>query len=121
MDRREFVEKNIGLLLHPETDVKVMAISNRTRRIILGILYVYGPLFNRDLKKYTGLSSNKLAYHMKILKRAGYVSNTYLSERSGKTFSKYSITEEGIRFLEYIGAKSKLDEIVLRIKQNNAS
>jgi len=52
-----------------------------------------------------GLLLNKLAYPMKILKQAGYVLNI-LSEYSGKRFSRYSITGEGIKFLEYIGAKS---------------
>jgi predicted transcriptional regulator len=90
--------------------IKIKALSNEFRRLILGLLYTDGPMYQSDILKHVDIRSNLLAYHLDILTTANMVEREY-SERRGQNFSLYSIKEGGEKFLELIGAKSRLDAI----------
>jgi DNA-binding HxlR family transcriptional regulator len=87
-------------------DLKLNALSSRFRRLLLGLIYTDGPLYQSDILKHVGIESNKLAYHLNILYTAGLVDRDY--ERNGKNISKYSIKEDGVKFLSNIGAIDEL-------------
>jgi DNA-binding MarR family transcriptional regulator len=91
-------------------DPKVFrALSNELRRVLLGLIYTDGPMYQSDIAKQVEIEPNLLSYHLKILLAANLINRKY-SERSGQNFSLYSATEEGKKFLELIGSKPKLDE-----------
>lgn len=86
------------------------ALSNELRRLLLGLIYTDGPMYPSDIARHVEVKSNLLAYHLEILRKANLVERKY-AERSGQNFSLYSITEQGKRFLELIGAKAKLESM----------
>jgi DNA-binding HxlR family transcriptional regulator len=90
-------------------DLKLNALSNEFRRILLGLIYTDGPIYPSGIVRHIGVESNKLAYHLNILYNANLIGREY--ERHGKHFTRYSIKEDGIRFLESIGALDKLKEL----------
>jgi len=91
--------------------MKMKAVSNGFRRLVLGLLYTAnGPMYQSDIADHVEIKPNLLAYHLEILVSANMVEKKY-SERQGQKFSSYSIKEEGSKFLEQIGAKSRLDAI----------
>jgi hypothetical protein len=89
-----------------DLDLKLNALSSGFRRLILGLIYTDGPIYQSGILKHVRVGSNKLAYHLNILRAAGLIDREY--GRNGKNVSRYSIKEDGIRFLENIGA---LDEL----------
>ncbi len=90
---------------------KMKAVSNGFRRLVLGLLYTSnGPMHPSDILEHVEINSNLLAYHLGILVSANMVEQRY-SEREGQKFSLYSIKEEGRKFLEQIGAKTRLDSM----------
>lgn len=92
------------------SESRIKAVADKTRRSIMAILYVRGPLFNTEIGRRMKLEPNALAYHLNLLLDAGYVQKELVSERVERNYSRYSISEEGVRFLDFIGAKPKLDE-----------
>jgi hypothetical protein len=90
--------------------MKMKAVSNGFRRLVLGLLYTDGPMYQSDILKHVDIKSNLLAYHLAILASADMVEQRY-SEREGQKFSLYSIKEEGRKFLKQIGARTRLDAI----------
>jgi len=86
------------------------ALSNELRRVVLGLLYAEGPMYQSDIAKHVEIKPNLLAYHLEILRKADLVERKYV-ERSGQNFSLYSIKEGGKKFLELIGAKANLDSL----------
>lgn len=86
--------------------------SSEFRRLILGLVYTDGPIYQSDILRHVGVASNKLAYHLNILRAARLIDREY--GRNGKNVSMYSIKEDGIRFLKNIGA---LDELKGLTKQ----
>jgi predicted transcriptional regulator len=86
------------------------ALSNELRRLLLGLIYTDGPMYQSDIARHVEVKSNLLAYHLEILRKANLVERKY-AERSGQNFSLYSITEQGKKFLELIGAKAKLESM----------
>jgi DNA-binding MarR family transcriptional regulator len=93
-------------------DLKLEALSSELRRLILGLIYTDGPIYQSDILKHVGVASNKLAYHLNILRAAGLINREY--GRNGRNVSTYSIKEDGTRFLKNIGA---LDELKSLTKQ----
>jgi predicted transcriptional regulator len=93
-----------------EMDPKFKAVSSEFRRFLIGFLYVYGPMFESDIRGNVKINSSALAYHLKILVEAGLVGNEFVG-REGKKFSRYHITEEGVKFLDFLGAKQKLKRL----------
>jgi predicted transcriptional regulator len=91
------------------------ALSNELRRVLLGLLYADGPMYQSDIAKHVKIKASLLAYHLEILRKANLIERKY-GERSGQNFSLYSIKDEGKKFLEAIGAKTKLDSL----KKSNA-
>lgn len=105
-----------------ETDVKIRAVNDDTRRVILGLLKLKGPLFQRDLAKALNLTSSLIAYHLNILLDSGLVQKKYIRERKKKAFSQYAITGAGTDLLVALGLSSALtsnaiDEIVNETRQ----
>lgn len=90
--------------------MKMKAVSNGFRRLVLGLLYTEGPMYQLDIVQYVEIKSNLLAYHLGILVSANMVEQEY-TEREGQKFSRYSIKEEGRKFLQQIGAITRLDAI----------
>jgi predicted transcriptional regulator len=86
------------------------ALSNGLRRVVLGLLYTEGAMYQSDIAKHVKVKPNLLAYHLEILRKANLVERKY-GERSGQNFSLYTIKEDGRKFLELIGAKAKLDSM----------
>lgn len=87
-------------------DLKLNALSSRFRRLLLGLIYTDGPIYQSDILKHVSVESNKLAYHLNILRAAGLIDREY--GRNGRNVSRYSIKENATRFLENIGAIDKL-------------
>lgn len=98
------------VLKKKEMDPKFKAVSSEFRRFLIGFLYVYGPLFESDIRGNVKINSSALAYHLKILVEAGFLRNEFVG-REGKKFSKYHITEEGVKFLDFLGAKKELERL----------
>lgn len=99
------------------TDLRIKTLSNKFRRFLLGLIYTEGrPMYQSDVLKHVNVKSNLLAYHLKLLTDSGLLYNKF-ERREGKRFSKYSITLDGIRALEYIGVKSDLDQITSIVNQ----
>ncbi len=92
-----------------EANLRIKALNDKTRREIIGILYVNGPTFHTEIAKRVGLKPNELSYHLGLLVDAGYLRHVYSDKRIGKSFSTYSVTELAIGFLDFIGAKAELD------------
>jgi DNA-binding HxlR family transcriptional regulator len=89
-----------------DLDLKLNALSSEFRRLLIGLIYTDGPIYPSKILRHVGVESNKLAYHLNILCDANLVGREY--ERHGKHVTRYSIKEDGIRFLESIGALDKL-------------
>ena len=90
-------------------DLKLNALSSEFRRVLLGLIYTEGPIYQSDILKHVSVESNKLAYHLNILRAAGLIDREY--GRNGRNVSRYLIKEEGTRFLENIGATDKLGSL----------
>jgi hypothetical protein len=90
-------------------DLKLNALSSGFRRVLLGLIYTDGPLYQSDILKHVSVESNKLAYHLNILRAAGLIDREY--GRNGRNVSKYLIKEHGTKFLENIGATDKLGSL----------
>ncbi len=78
-------------------------ISNKNR---LNILYFLNENsknqnFNEIAVKLKVDTSN-LAYHINLLKKTGFINNSMLPDKEGRTFSYYSITEKGKKMLKLI-------------------
>jgi predicted transcriptional regulator len=71
-----------------EEAIKIKALSNEFRRLILGLLYTDGSMYQSDILKHINIKSNLLAYHLNILATANMVEREY-SERRGQNFSLY--------------------------------
>lgn len=100
----------IGRQLEREdNDLKLRAVSSEFRRLLLSLIYTDGPIYHSDILKHIEVTSNVLAYHLNILDEADLVERTF--DRHGRTSMKYSITEDGEKFLEFIGAKEGLKHI----------
>jgi DNA-binding MarR family transcriptional regulator len=95
-------------------DLKLNALSSEFRRLILGLIYIDGPVYQSDILKHVKVESNKLAYHLNILNDAGLIDREY--KRNGKNVSRYSIKEDGVRFLENIGAIDELKGLAKEFK-----
>ena len=55
------------------------------------------------------MESNKLAYHLNLLRAAGLIKREY--GRDGRKISTYSIKEDGTKFLRNIGAIDELNRL----------
>jgi DNA-binding MarR family transcriptional regulator len=73
------------------------------------VKYHDGPIYQSDILKHVSVESNKLAYHLNILRAAGLIDREY--GRDGRNVSRYSIKEDGTKFLENIGAMDKLGSL----------
>ena len=93
--------------INNDLDLKFNALSSEFRRLLLGLIYTDGPVYQSDILKHVGVESNKLAYHLNILRAANLINREY--GRNGKNVSRYSIKEDGTKFLESIGARNKLE------------
>lgn len=94
-----------------DADIRVKALADQIRRDIIAVLYTRGPRFNNQLADAVRIKPSHLAYHLNLLLEANYVKKEFTRDRVGKSFALYSVTDSGIRFLEFIGAKKKLDEL----------
>lgn len=90
-------------------DLKLKALSSSFRRNILGLVYVYGEIYQSDIMKHVEVDSNLLSYHLNLLCDADLIGRNY--SRDGKNLSRYYVKEDGEKFLEFIGAKNKLKKI----------
>jgi len=95
------------------SDKRFKALSSEFRRFLIGFLYAYGPMYESEIRKNVKIDSNTLAYHLNILVDAGFLKNEF-SDREGRRFSKYSVADEGMRFLDFIGAKEELERLGYR-------
>jgi|SRR5690606_16987947 len=93
----------------PDVDLKLKALSNRFRRFLLGLVYANGKMHPSDIAKHVRADSNFIAYHLNILIEANLLRKSY--ERHGNQLSEYMVTEDGKKFLDFIGATEKLEEI----------
>jgi predicted transcriptional regulator len=93
----------------PDVDLKLKALSNRFRRFLLGLVYANGKMHPSDIAKHVQTDSNFIAYHLNILIEANLLEKSY--ERHGNQLSEYMVTEDGKKFLDFIGATEKLKEI----------
>lgn len=101
---------NIGMnTISNNLDLKLEALSSEFRRSILGLVYTEGPVYQSDILKHVGVASNKLAYHLNMLRAAGLINREY--DRNGRNVSIYSIKEDGTRFLKNIGALDELKSL----------
>lgn len=96
-DRKKKIEKEIDLL-----SKRINAINNETRLSLMGLLYLNGRSKFTDLSDETEMVSNKLSYHLNILKESKFIE---------KNKDQYQITEEGIKFIEKIGLIENIREI----------
>lgn len=87
------------------------AVYNSARRYLLAFIYLYEPIVFKDLANHFNMKSNLLSYHLNKLKKAGLIKNEYIEEReANKGYSKYSISDTGINFLELTKVKDLLDK-----------
>ena len=86
------------------SQLKLKAISDETRRVILGLLEADGPQFQIELAKKLKISASLATYHLNLLVRASLVKREYTERRTGG-FSKYTITQEGSNFLDSLGIR----------------
>ncbi|MDG6996727.1 MAG: helix-turn-helix transcriptional regulator [Nitrososphaerota archaeon] len=93
-----------------DAERRVKAIADETRRDIIAVLYTRGPLFNNQIAQIVNVKSGHLAYHLNLLVDAGYVRRKF-TNRVGRSFALYSVTDSAIRFLDFIDARKKLDDI----------
>ena len=100
--------------VNEDTDIRVRAIADETRRDIIAVLYTRGPLFNNQIAGAVSIKPSHLAYHLNLLLEGGYVRKEFKENRVGRSFALYSVTESAISFLEFIGARKKLDAIKKR-------
>jgi predicted transcriptional regulator len=96
------------ILKEKESNLKFKALSSEFRRFLIGFIYAYGPMYESDIRKNVKIDSNALAYHLRILVNAGLLQNKFTA-RKGKKFSKYHITEEGTKFLDFLGVKEEIE------------
>jgi len=89
-----------------DTDLRFKALSNEIRRVILGLLYMNGPMYQSNILENIEIKSNRLVYHLNLLCKAGLIGKDYT--RDGKNFSKYWIKETGKKYLDFIGASKEL-------------
>ena len=90
-------------------DLKLKAFSNEIRRLLLGLIFANGPIYQSEIMKHIQMDSNRLAYHLNILYKANLIDRGY--GRNGKNYSKYWIKKDGEKFLDFIGAKEDLKKI----------
>ena len=91
-------------------NLKLKAVSHEIRRLLLGLMFTNGgPIYHSEILKHIQISSNKLTYHLNILYNANLIDRSY--ERHGSRYSKYSITKDGEKFLDFIGARDELKKI----------
>ena len=65
----------------------------------------------KSLANHFNMKSNLLSYHLKKLKMAGLINNEYVEEReANKGYSKYPLSETGIKFLELTDVRKFLDK-----------
>jgi len=81
---------------------KLKAVGNDTRLALMGLIYIREEMPFSDLEKETGLASNKLSYHIKILKKANFIKRY----KDG-----YIVTIEGERFLRDLGYIDVIEKI----------
>lgn len=81
------------------------ALDNDHRLSILTILFNEPDIAFNDLARKTKIERGLLAYHIGVLKDVGLVKSEYA--RKSKKFSKYRLTEEGIKVIR----EFKLDEV----------
>jgi DNA-binding transcriptional ArsR family regulator len=93
----------------PDVDLKLKALSNRFRRFLLGLVYANEKMHPSDIAKHVQADSNFVAYHLNILTEANLLKKSY--ERQGNHLSEYMVTEDGRKFLDFIGASEKLKEM----------
>ncbi|WP_337863343.1 winged helix-turn-helix domain-containing protein [Nitrososphaera sp.] len=93
----------------PDVDLKLKALSNRFRRFLLGLVYANEKMHPSDIAKHVQADSNFVAYHLNILTEANLLKKSY--ERHGNRLSEYMVTEDGRKFLDFIGASEKLKEM----------
>jgi len=98
------------VLKRKESDRKFKALSSEFRRFLVGLLYAYGPMYQSDIQKNVKVDSNMLSYHLNILVNADLVKNEFVS-REGRKFSKYNVTDEGEKFLDFLGVKDQLEKL----------
>jgi len=70
---------------------RLRALGNDTRLALLGLIYVREEASFSQIKRETRMESNKLAYHMRILKDAGLIKfykNGYLVTNDGEKLMK---------------------------------
>lgn len=109
--QREPQQQSPVISISEDADIKVKALADEIRRDIIAVLYTRGPLFNNQLADAVHIKPSHLAYHLNLLLEADYVKKEFTKDRVGKSFAMYSVTDAGVRFLEFIGAKKKLDEL----------
>ena len=111
----KFMAEITEILKKKVSDPKFKALTNEFRRFLVGLLYASGPMYQSDILKNVKVDSNLLAYHLNILVAAGLVRNEFVS-REGRKFSRYYVTDEGVRFLDFLGVKDQLE--ILRYKKS---
>ena len=109
--QREQQQQSPVISISEDVDIKVKALADEIRRDIIAVLYTRGPLFNNQLAEAVRIKPSHLAYHLNLLLEADYVRKEFAKDRVGKSFAMYSVTDASVRFLEFIGAKKKLDEL----------
>lgn len=110
---------NLRRLESKEVSLRIKALSHPSRRYLLSLIYAYGPIMFSDfakhleqLKEYeVDVDMTRLPYHLNLLKNSGLIRNEYRSDRQGLKFSEYSISDEGLKFLAFLGMKEEIDKI----------
>jgi len=93
------------------------SISHPTRLAILTLLYGYdekslppNSLYFSDLKKGLKIEKSELVYHLKLLQKAGLITNMYPpGERRKNRYSVYRLTSKGINILESLKIPKMLE------------
>lgn len=75
----------------------------------MALVYSNGKMHPSDIAKHVQTDSNFIAYHLNILIDANLLRKSYA--RHGNHLSEYVVTEDGTKFLDFIGATEKLNEI----------
>lgn len=101
------------ILLDPKKSLQLRALSHDIRLTLLYLIFREGPIKPSEIQEYIDIPSNKLAYHLGVLKDAGLVINRYV-KRSKEGYSEYSCTDDAKRYLAALGVKAKTKETVAK-------
>ena len=95
--------------------VGLAASSNKTRLGIIIALYdslvtegvgTHSMSFT-ELREIFGLEKSELSYHLKILRKADFVTREILEQANKKRYTSYELTEDAINFLNKLDVNEK--------------